>query len=56
MQRFDLNKKLVRFITDLKNTSTTRETVKKNTHAKQNNGIYNSCHGLLSQEWIDGTY
>ena len=51
----DLNKKLVRFITHLKNTSTTRQTVKK-THTKQNNGIYNTCHGLLSQEWIDGRY
>ena len=29
----DLNKKLVRFITHLKNTSTTRQTVKK-THAQ----------------------
>ena len=45
----DLNKKLVRFTTHFKNTSTTR-----NTHTKQNNGIYNTCHGLLSQEWIDG--
>ena len=51
----DLNKKLVRFITHLKNTSTTRQTVKK-THTKQNNGIYNTYHGLLSQEWIDGRY
>ena len=47
----DLNKKLVRFTTHLKNTSTTR-----NTHAKQNSGIDNNCHGLLSQEWIDGRY
>ena len=22
----------------------------------KNNGIYNTCHGLLSQEWIDGRY
>ena len=49
----DLNKKLVRFITHLNNTSTTRQAVTK-THTKQNNGIYNTCHGLLSQEWIDG--
>ena len=47
---FDLNKKLVRFITHLKNTSTTQQTVKKN------NGMYNTCNGLLSQEWIDGRY
>ena len=51
----DLNKKLARFITHLKNTSTTRPSVKK-THTKQNNGIYNTYHGLLSQEWIDGRY
>ena len=32
----DLNKKLVRFITHLKNKSTTRQTVKKtHTHTKQ---------------------
>ena len=43
----DLNKKLVRFIT---------QTVKKHTHTKQNNGICNTHHGLLSQEWIDGRY
>ena len=45
----DLNKKLVRFTTYLKNISTT-----PNTHTQQNNGIYNTCHGLLSQAWIDG--
>ena len=22
----------------------------------KNNAIYNTCHGLLSQEWIDGRY
>ena len=49
---FDLNKKLVRFITHLKNTSTTRQTVKK----KEKKGIYNACHWLLSQEWIDRRY
>ena len=49
----DLNKKLVRFVTHLMNTSTTRRTVEK-THTKQNNGIYNTCHGLISQEWILG--
>ena len=32
-----------------KNTSTEQEAVKKHTHTKQNNGIYNTCHGLLSQ-------
>ena len=31
---FDLNKKLVKCITHLKNTSTTRQTVKKNTQDK----------------------
>ena len=49
---FDLNKKLVRFITHLKNTRQTW-------HDKQlikNNGIYNTYHGLLSQEWIDGRH
>ena len=30
----DLNKKLVRFIMHLKNTSTTQETVKKQTHTQ----------------------
>ena len=30
----DLNKKLVRFLTHLKNTSTTRQTVKKHTQNK----------------------
>ena len=52
----DLNKKLVRFITHLKNTSIAQQTVKKHTYTKQNNGINNPCHGLLSQEWIDGSY
>ena len=47
---FDLNKKLVRFVTHLKNTSTTGQTIKKN------NEIYNTCYGLLSEEWIDGRY
>ena len=51
-----LKKKVVRFITHLKNKSNKRQTVKKNTPAKQNNGIYNTYHGLLSQEWIDGRY
>ena len=51
----DLNKKLVRFITHLKNTNTARQTVIK-THTKQNNEIYNTCHGLLSQKLIDGRY
>ena len=32
--KLDLNKKLVRFITQLKNTSTTRQTVKKHTQNK----------------------
>ena len=31
----DLNKKLVRFIMHLKNTSTTQETVKKQTHTQK---------------------
>ena len=53
--KLDLNKKLVRFITQLKDKSTRRQTVKK-THTKQNNGIYNTYHGLLSQEWIDRRY
>ena len=44
----------IRFITHLKNISTSRQTAKKKT--KKNNGIYNTCHGLLSQEWIDGRY
>ena len=51
----DLNEKLARFITHLKNASTTQQSVKK-THTNQNNGIYNTYHGLLSQEWIDGRY
>ena len=39
----DLNKKLARFITHLKNTSTTRQSVKK-THTKQKDGIYNTYY------------
>ena len=50
----DLNKKLVRFITDRIQTLQDKEL--KNTQKKQKSGIYNGYHGLLSQGWIDGRY
>ena len=46
---FDLNKKLVRFITHLKNTSTTWQTVKRK--QKKAMGYITPAMG-----WIDGKY
>ena len=52
----DLNKKLVRFITHLKNASTTDKQLKKHTQNKTMEYITSGMGYLLSHEWIDGRY